>query len=49
MVNLVVRMVKCGKSGCEDGNVNLVVRMVKCGKSGCEDGKVGKSGCDGKW
>ena len=28
MVNLVVRMVKCGKSGCEDG------------KSGCEDGKV---------
>ena len=32
MVNLVVRMVKCGKS--------LVVRMVKCGKSGCEDGKV---------
>ena len=34
-------MVKCGKSGCEDGKVvNLVVRMVKCGKSGCEDGKV---------
>ena len=31
MVNLVVRMVKCGKSGCEDGKV--------C-KSGCEDGKV---------
>ena len=28
MVNLVVRMVKCGKSVCEDG------------KSGCEDGKV---------
>ena len=40
-------MVKCGKSGCEDGKVcgcedgkSLVVRMVKCGKSGCEDGKV---------
>ena len=31
MVNLVVRMVKCGKSGCV---------MVKSGKSGCEDGKV---------
>ena len=31
MVNLVVRMVKFGKSGCEDGKV---------GKSGCEDGKV---------
>ena len=30
MVNLVVRMVKCSKSGCEDGK----------SKSGCEDGKV---------
>ena len=41
MVNLVVRMVKFSKSGCDDGKlVNLVVRMVKCGKSGCEDGKV---------
>ena len=36
-----MRMVKCGKSGCDDGKVWLVVRMVKCGsESGCEDGKV---------
>ena len=42
MVNLGVRMVKCGKSGCEDGKgfLNLVIRMVKDGKSGCEDGEV---------
>ena len=35
MVNLVVRMVKCGKSGCESG-----CEDGKVSKSGCEDGKV---------
>ena len=32
-------MVKCGKSGCEDGK-SVVVRMVKFSEPVCEDGKV---------
>ena len=52
LVNLIVRMVKCSKSGCDDDKVlkiwllgwqsvvNLVVKMGKFSEYGCEDGKV---------